>query len=261
MTTTVLRGPAVGLLLLACGAVPAADPAAAIDPAPAIASRGAEPVAVPDAALRAVTPTPIAAGRVVAPTPVAGPPPPELVDLQVAVPGLRLAIGYATAENFTGAPLPGYDAPGAWAHPELASALRAVDDALAPEGLGLLVFDAYRPKRATAAMVAWARAQGRSDLLRDGYIAERSQHNRGLAIDLTLVVRDTGTPLDMGGAWDAFLRSSAAFAASGDALAHRKRLREAMLGHRFSPHDGEWWHFSLPHAGAPVLDVVYAPAR
>jgi len=247
-----LRGGAAWLLL-ACGAGPAPAPDAA--PAPVAATA---PTAI-DAAPRVAAPT-TAVDAPAAP-PVAGPPPPELVDLRVAVPGLRLAIGYATAENFTGAPLPGYDAPGAWAHPELASALRAVDDALAPEGLGLLVFDAYRPKRATAAMVAWARAQGRSDLLRDGYIAERSQHNRGLAIDLTLVARDTGAPLDMGGAWDAFLPESAAFAATGDALAHRKRLREAMLEHRFSPHDGEWWHFSLPHARAPVLDVVYAPAR
>jgi D-alanyl-D-alanine dipeptidase len=248
--TAVLRGGAAWLLL-ACGPAPApiddtTPTAAAVPVAPTVepSPRVIEPMRVVEAPRAAV----------------AGAPPPELVDLRVAVPGLRLAIGYASADNFTGAPLPGYDAPGAWGHPALASALRAVDAALAPEGLGLLVFDAYRPKRATAAMVAWARARRRTDLLRDGYIAERSQHNRGLAIDLTLVERDTGTPLDMGGAWDAFLPSSAAFAATGAALAHRKRLRAAMLEQRFVPHDGEWWHFSLPHAHAPVLDVVYAAA-
>lgn len=247
-----LRGVAASVLL-ACGAGPA--PASDAAPSPAAATAATAIDASPRVAAPAATVDAPAA------PPMAGPPPPELVDLRVAVPGLRLSIGYATAENFTGAPLPGYDAPGAWAHRELAAALRAVDDALAPDNLGLLVFDAYRPKRATAAMVAWARAEGRSDLLRDGYIAERSQHNRGLAIDLTLVARDTGAPLDMGGAWDAFEPESAAFAATGEALEHRKRLRAAMLEQRFVPHDGEWWHFSLPHARAPALDVAYAPAQ
>jgi len=186
-------------------------------------------------------------------------PPDGLVDLHDHVADLRLSIGYATPANFTGAPLPGYEHAGAWAHPELATALTEVDRELASSSLGLLVFDAYRPARASKAMVEWTRVHDRSDLLKDGYISARSQHNRGLAIDLTLVDRKSGKPIDMGGAWDTFDRSSTTFAAKGEALANRKRLRTVMTAHRFVPHEGEWWHFSLPHASAAPLDAPYGP--
>jgi D-alanyl-D-alanine dipeptidase len=210
-----------------------------------------EAKAVEQAKAVVVTPAP--------PQPAAPKPPEGLVDLHDHVADLRLSIGYATAANFTGAPLPGYEHAGAWAHPDLAKALGAVDRELAADGLGLLVYDAYRPVRATAAMVEWTRVNNRGDLLKDGYISAKSQHNRGLAIDLTLVDRETGTLVDMGGAWDTFDRSSAAFAAKGEALANRKRLRAVMTKHGFVPHDGEWWHFSLPHPSAPVKDVPYGP--
>src|SRR5215210_4550945 len=74
--------------------------------------------------------------------------------------------------------------------------------ALLAQGLALEVFDAYRPVRATLAMVEWTHRVGRADLLRDGYIASRSRHNLGAAIDLTLVERDTGRELDMGTPFD-----------------------------------------------------------
>lgn len=187
-------------------------------------------------------------------------PPEGLVDLRERLPQLAFSIGYATNDNFTGAPLAGYEAPGAWAHPDVADALAKVDAVLAADAFGLLVFDAYRPRRATRAMVRWARDSGRANLLRDGYIAERSQHNRGLAIDLTLTDRTTGAPLEMGGAWDTFDRSAAPFAAKGDADTRRRALRTAMLEAGFTPHEGEWWHFSLRRPAAREHDVPYTPA-
>ena len=98
------------------------------------------------------------------------------------VPYVRLAIGYAGADNFTGAALPGYGAPAAWLHPSAADGLAQAALELAEAGLAIVVFDAYRPRRASVAMVEWARASDRTDLLRDGFVAARSQHNRGLAI-------------------------------------------------------------------------------
>lgn len=247
-----MRGILVAAVALSCCTEATAPPvervATPAAEAPPPAESAPPAVVVPSVPLVADEP---------APPPVAGKPPAGLVDLRASIPTLRLSIGYATADNFTGAPLPGYEVPGAWAHPALALALGDVDRALAQTGLGLLVYDAYRPKRATEGMMAWVRAHGRQDLVNDGYIAARSQHNRGLAIDLTLVDRAAGTPLDMGGAWDTFDPSSAAFAATGPALDHRKQLRDVMTRHGFVPHQGEWWHFSLPHAEAPVLDVPY----
>lgn len=247
------RAAAALWLAQGCGEAPAADVPAA--PAAIVAPTTATPrEAVATVPGPAPQPTIVAAAI----APRVGPPPPGLVDLRIVLPQARFAIGYATADNFTGAPLPGYDAPGAWAHAALGDALVAVDRALVREGLGLLVYDAYRPRRASAAMVAWARRSGRQDLLDDGYIAARSQHNRGLAVDVTLVERPTGTPLAMGTAWDAFTPHSATFAVQGEPRRNRERLRAAMLAAGLRPHDGEWWHFALPHATAPVLDVAYA---
>ena len=188
--------------------------------------------------------------------PGAGVPPPELVDVVAFVPYVRLSVGYATPDNFTGAPLPGYGAAGAWLHPAATDGLAQVALELADEGLGLVVFDAYRPRRASIAMVEWARANGRTDLLRDGWVAPRSQHNRGLAIDVGLVELDSGTPVDMGTAWDAFTREAGAFAMEGEPGARRQRLRRAMERHGFRPYDAEWWHFTWP-GKAPELDVPY----
>ncbi len=237
---------AVGALALACESnARRADP-----PAPDV-TNALEPV--PRAA-----PMPSAPGiDRVAPTRVVDPPA-GLVDLRQEIPDVRLSIGYASADNFTGAPLPGYEIAAAWLHPRPAAALVALDRELAPLGLGLLVFDAYRPRRASAAMVAWARRTGREDLLRDGFIAARSLHNRGLAIDLSLCDRKTGRLIDMGGAWDSFGPEAAADAARGPAGVHRRDLRARMIAHGFRPHDGEWWHFSWTERDAAELDVPYA---
>jgi zinc D-Ala-D-Ala dipeptidase len=183
-------------------------------------------------------------------------PPPELVDIVAFVPYVRLSIGYATADNFTGAPLPGYGAAAAWLHPAATDGLAQVALELAQDGIGLVVFDAYRPRRASVAMVAWARANDRADLLRDGWVAARSQHNRGLAIDVGLVDLETGRALDMGTAWDAFTPKARAFAVDGEPGERRKRLRTAMQRHGFLPYDAEWWHFTWKSKGQE-LDVPY----
>ena len=66
----------------------------------------------------------------------------------------------------------------------------------------------YRPIRATQGMVAWTERAGRTDLLDDGYIARRSRHNLGLAVDLTLVDLATRRELPMGTAYDAFTEAA-----------------------------------------------------
>ena len=80
------------------------------------------------------------------PTPQ-NPPPAGWVDLQQHIPEIRCDIRYHTANNFTGAPLPGYGVPGAWLREEPADSLATVQKALNEQGLGLLVYDAYRPLR------------------------------------------------------------------------------------------------------------------
>ena len=130
---------------------------------------------------------------------------------------IRVDARYAGANNFTGARLPGYDAPRALLRREVAAALGRVQARLRTGGLGLLVFDGYRPVRATLAMVDWAERTGRADLLDDGYIARRSRHNQGVAVDLTLVDPASGTQLDMGTPFDTFSEAAHTANATGRA--------------------------------------------
>lgn len=174
--------------------------------------------------------------------------------------GLSFDIGYHRADNFTGAPVIGYEAPGAWLREPAASALRLALADLAQEDLALVVYDAYRPLRACRAMVAWCEAN--EPRLLDGYIARDSRHARGVAIDVGLTYLAGGV-LPMGSAWDTFDASATFACAVGAARANRVRLRDAMVRAGFRPYEREWWHFELSiDPLPPAVDVPYAaPSR
>ncbi len=179
-----------------------------------------------------------------------------MTDVRAAESTIRVELRYATPYNFTGAVLPGYEAPHALLRREAAAALAQVQRALAADGLGLKVFDAYRPVRATDAMVAWTRQVHREDLLRDGYIAELSRHNLGVAVDLTLVELASGRELKMGTAFDTFAASAHTANATGEAARNRARLVRAMGAAGFVNLPEEWWHFSYPVPDPRRFDLV-----
>jgi zinc D-Ala-D-Ala dipeptidase len=168
-----------------------------------------------------------------------------LADVQSPDPTIAVDLRYATPNNFTGAPLPGYGANRAYLRREAVAALARVQRDLRPQGLGLKVFDAYRPVRATLAMVDWTERVHRPDLLKDGYIASRSRHNLGLAIDLTLVELAAGRELEMGTPFDTFSAAAHTANASGIAAVNRQKLKAAMEGEGFLNYDQEWWHYTF----------------
>ena len=130
-------------------------------------------------------------------------PPPGFVDLAQIAPAILVQMRYAGAQNFMGRPVHGYAAARCWLTRPAAVALAAVAQDLAGRGLGLMVYDCYRPQRAVDDFVAWARepdddadpaarnrhypAVPRAELFHRGYIALRSGHTRGSTVDLTLV--------------------------------------------------------------------------
>jgi D-alanyl-D-alanine dipeptidase len=181
-----------------------------------------------------------------------------LVDVQSVDSTIRVDARYAGPHNFTGARLPGYNAPRALLRREVAAALGRVQARLRTGGLGLLVFDGYRPVRATLAMVDWAERTGRADLLNDGYIARRSRHNQGVAVDLTLVDPASGTQLDMGTPFDTFSEAAHTANAVGRVLRYRQILVRAMELEGFTNYEKEWWHFTYPVPRALPFDrVIY----
>ena len=149
--------------------------------------------------------------------------------------------------------LPGYCGEHAFLRRRAARALGRVQAKLGEDGLALRVHDAYRPARATRAMVRWAKRTGNEHLL-NGYIARRSNHSRGVAVDVTLVRGERA--LDMGNAYDSFSSRSATTSVSGKPLRNRLRLRSAMEAQGFRNYAREWWHYDYPaDARAVALDI------
>ena len=171
------------------------------------------------------------------------PPGDSLVDVRALDRTIRIDIRYATPANFTSRRLPGYEARLALLRPDAARALARVQRALREQGLGLKVWDAYRPVRATLAMVEWAESTGNRWVLEQGYVARESGHNRGNTIDLTMVRLRTGRELDMGTPFDEFSAAAHTANAEGAVQENRHQLVAAMAREGFVNYDQEWWHF------------------
>ncbi len=185
--------------------------------------------------------------------------PAAFVDAATVVPGLIVEMRYAGSHNFVGRSIDGYEAPHCLLTRAAANALAAVARDLAQRGLHIKVFDCYRPTRAVANFVRWARnlndTAGKAEfypdvdkraLFRDGYIASYSGHSRGSTLDLTLAQAD-GTELDMGTHFDFFSPKSWTASPKVSATAHANRmlLTAAMRRRGFRGYDREWWHFTL----------------
>ena len=94
----------------------------------------------------------------------------------------------------------------------------------------------------------------KSEMIAKGYIAERSAHSRGAAVDLTLVDALSGQDIDMGGDFDLFGEVSHSDRTNGlteEQIKNRAILRRAMTDNGFVPLREEWWHFSLANEPYP----------
>lgn len=196
--------------------------------------------------------------------------PQDFVRLSDVAPSVRQDMRYATENNFTGRPVPGYGAAACWLRAEVAQALAKVQAKAEADGLSLVVYDCYRPQRATDAFVAWA--QDGKDVLRKtdyypdvpknqlfakGYIGRKSAHSLGTTVDIGFVARD-GAPLDFGTPFDFFSPASATHAPGTTAVAAKNRadLLARMAAEGFENYKSEWWHFTLRGVvGAQAYDI------
>ncbi|MGF1576337.1 MAG: M15 family metallopeptidase [Cyanophyceae cyanobacterium] len=181
--------------------------------------------------------------------------PPDLVELVTLDPTLRLDIHYARSDNFIGRPV--YEEARAFLQRPAAEALVRVHQSLQPEGLGLLIFDGYRPWRVTR--IFWEETPPE----RRGFVADPrrgSRHNRGCAVDLTLFDLATGDPLPMPSGFDEMTqRSHIQYDGGTEAeRAHRGRLQAAMNAEGFTIFEPEWWHYDyFEWDRYPVLDLSF----
>ncbi|HKK38713.1 MAG TPA: M15 family metallopeptidase [Cryomorphaceae bacterium] len=167
---------------------------------------------------------------------------------------------YFSSENFVGDTIEGYEAKKVLLSAEAASALALVEAELAHGGFGLKVLDGYRPQIAVDHFLKWSKISSdtvgksryypnvpKDQLFVKGYIAEKSGHSRGSAVDLTLFDLATGKELDMGSIVDHFGPISHPETKNVSAVQHKNRqlLRNAMIKAGFEPLETEWWHFVL----------------
>lgn len=176
----------------------------------------------------------------------------ELVNL-ASITGVVLDIRYATPNNFTGEKI--YNLPRAYARKPVAEALKKIQADLKPQGLGLKIFDGYRPYSATVKFY---------EVYRDTtYVAspyKGSRHNRGCALDLTLIDLKTGQELQMPTEWDSFKKEAwpSTPVADPKIRTNRKLLIDAMEKHGFKVNSSEWWHFDfIGWQKFAVLDIDF----
>lgn len=164
----------------------------------------------------------------------------RLVDLADAAPDVEIDMRYATDNNFMGKAI--YRSGKAYLRAPAAAALAEANEALAEKGLGLKVLDAYRPYTATVEI--WEHVQDARYAARP---SSGSRHNRGCAVDVTLVVSATGEEAEMPSAFDDFSeRAHQNYSgASAEAIENRRTLREAMKSVGFTPISSEWWHYDF----------------
>jgi zinc D-Ala-D-Ala dipeptidase len=225
-------------------------------------------------------------------------PPTGFVALRDVDPTILQEIRYATPHNFMGTPVSGYREPTCLLTEPAAQALRRAQRTLLPKGLSLKVYDCYRPRRAVAQFVAWARTPGgqsmkgeffprvdKRRLIADGYLAERSGHSRGSTVDLTIVRLPAGPPrpyrpgepltpcyspgrfldgsIDMGTGFDCFdpLAHTLDPRVTGPQRQNRLLLKRTMESVGFTGLATEWWHFSYRREPFPDTYFDFPVAR
>ena len=224
-------------------------------------------------ALAAVTPaTPAPAGL-----------PTGFVYLADIEPSIIQDLRYAGSHNFVGRRIVGYEANEVVMTEKAARALAKVQAKLAARKLSLIIWDAYRPTRATAEFIRWSKDPGdtkmkaefypnvdKSRIFELGYLSTRSAHSRGSTVDLGIAPLGATVPafdpaakltgcttdkaeryvdgaLDFGTGYDCMDVKSATLASNISAEAHGNRLmlRDLMVAAGFKPYHKEWWHFEL----------------
>lgn len=181
----------------------------------------------------------------------------QLVDLEKEIPGIVLDIRYATTNNFTGQQL--YPVAKCFLRRAAAEKLREVANELKASGLGLKLFDGYRPLSVQKKM--W------EVYPHEGYVAnpkKGSRHNRGAAVDLTLIRLSDRSELPMPTPYDDFTEKAHRDFKDlpEEQIRNRELLERVMTRHGFRGLPTEWWHFDFGDwRRYEILDVDYSRIR
>lgn len=177
----------------------------------------------------------------------------ELIDLETYIPKIILDIRYATTNNFTGEKI--YKSARAFARRPVAEALKKAQEDFNAQGVGIKIFDAYRPYAAT---VKFYEVYHDTTFVASPY--RGSRHNRGCAIDMTLVNLKTGKELKMPTGYDAFVKEARPTFPLKDPEIKKNRdlIITVMQKYGFKVNSSEWWHFDFKgYSSYEVLDISF----
>lgn len=193
-------------------------------------------------------------------------PPPEknkreadLLELIKLDPTIKLDIRYATENNFVGKAV--YPEARAFLQRDAAEALLRVHRKLKEQGLGLVIFDGYRPWTITKLFWETVRPDQRKFVANP---ANGSKHNRGCAVDLSIYDLKTGALLPMPSGFDEFTERAAPDYAGGtiEETKNRELLRRLMEAEGFTVNPNEWWHFDYKDwKEYAIYDVAFSEIR
>ena len=180
-----------------------------------------------------------------------------LIDIQKIAPEINLDIRYATSDNFTKQVI--YKSPKAYLRKPVAEALVKIESELKGIGLGLKIYDAYRPYCATLKFYEVYPDTNFVASPRKG-----SRHNRGCAVDVSLIDLKTGKELEMPTLFDDFTEkaSQSYMKLSENAIKNRKLLSEIMTKYGFVKYEPEWWHYDFKGwENYEVMDISFEELR
>ncbi|WP_339051693.1 M15 family metallopeptidase [Candidatus Lariskella endosymbiont of Epinotia ramella] len=184
---------------------------------------------------------------------------------------IQVDLMYNTDDNFTGSIVPGYKKNVAVMTEKAALQLAKVQDHLSTIGFGLKIKDSYRPQDAILAFKKWSQEPEdfkmkekyypnleKSKLFELGYISEKSAHNRGSTVDLTLVRLQDNSELDMGTIVDFLddLSHTENQTISEEAKKNRELLKQSMEFYGFKNYYKEWWHYQLNDEPIPATSIT-----
>ncbi len=179
----------------------------------------------------------------------------KLIEIKKDIPDISLDIRYATKNNFSGVAV--YDQARAFARKPVVESLKQIQHELKKSGLGLKIFDAYRPYAVTVKF--WKV----TPLNKKEFVANPktgSRHNRGCAVDLTLVDLKTGKELEMSTPYDSFAKEASP--TYEDIPLKQKKNRDFLIkvmeDHGFKVIRNEWWHYDFKGwEKYPLMDIPF----
>lgn len=183
----------------------------------------------------------------------------KMTELKTLIPGIQYELRFAGLNNFMNRRMYPAGTKHTFLRLPAAKALQNVQQKLAALGYGLKIWDAYRPYSVTEKF--W-------DMVKDErYVAnpaKGSGHNRGIAVDLTIIQLSNSRELDMGTDFDNFSDTAHHVfkQLSPTVLHNRNLLRQTMESCGFTAYESEWWHYSYPNDGRfLVLDIPFKKLR